>query len=155
MANPIYPTRSFIRFQAKRQLTADMSGQQVMTFVSQDSSGSQMDVTLPNPPEELQPLEIQPTLESYQDNPQKAHYAAVNHQETKDSFPNGLDESLFKEIADLTFHPDQHPEIYQPCQSIDAANAIEQAIAIEIVDTYKRIKVNATKPSIQSLNALL
>ena len=138
MVNPLYPTRSFIRFQSKSQLTADMSGQQVMTFVRRESVDSRMDLALPS--------------ESHKD-----LNAALNHGQESDIHPAsvGLDESLLKDISSLAFHPDQHPEIYQPCASREQAAAIEQAIAAEIVATYKQIKANETNPNIQALNALL
>ena len=138
MVNPIYPTRSFIRFQAKSQLTADISGQQVMTFVSRENvDSSRMDLTLP-------------------DEPPKDTKAWTHHRKNSPTPPAiGLDEVLLKEISSLAFHPDQHPEIYQPCTSREQATTIEAAIAAEIVDTYKHIKANEVRPSIQALNALL
>ena len=170
MVNPIYPTRSFIRFQAKRQLTADMSGQQVMTFVSRDSLDNRMDVTLPNPsshPPASNPSGSNSTADLYpsfpQSVPEQFDNAQVNNDDQVDHHdpvaknpPSvQVDEVLFKDVVRLAFHPKQHPEIYRPCESPEQAAAIEQAIATEIVDSYKRIQSNRTKPSIQALNALL
>ena len=138
MVNPIYPTRSFIRFQAKSQLTADMSGQQVMTFVSREDVDSRMDLALPDA---SQKAPTNSELKCGQGNDSPAEI--------------GVDEVLLKEISSLAFHPDQHPEIYQPCTSREQAAAIEKSIVAEIVDTYKRIKSNEARPSIQALNALL
>lgn len=158
MVDPIYPTRSFIRFQAKSQLTADLSGQQIMTFIRRNAVDTAMDVTRPNPPQALAPnaSDISTTsLEPKQANYQETHHQQANHQDTNVPSSVRLDETLLQEVASLAFHPDQHPEIYQPCKSHQQAIVIEQAIATEIIETYKHIKANATKPHIQALNASL
>lgn len=141
MVNPIYPTRSFIRFQSKTQLTADIGGQQVMTFVCQDQGDNPMERARPNL---VSPSEISSPLDVHN----KTH-------STDPAVSSQLDEILLKDITRLVFHPDQHPEIYRPCRSREQAVAIEQAIAVEIVEPYKQIKFNETKPSIKALNALL
>lgn len=139
MVNPIYPTRSFIRFQAKSQLTADMIGQQVMTFINREANEHHIDAAMPS-----------------QSHGPSVPDADVHKQlNAANILDEGLDERLLKEIATLTFHPDQHPEIYQPCDSREHATAIEQAIAAEIVATYKRIKENESRANVKALNALL
>jgi len=132
MVNPIYPTRSFVRFQAKRQLAADIIGQQVITVINR-GAGSRLDMAQPD--------------------------VGVPQHSTNDQVPpvapTTIDEMLFQDICAIAFHPDRHPNLYQPCASPDEAAAIEQAIADEIVATYTQIKLNQSEPGIQQLNALL
>ncbi|MGF1496991.1 MAG: hypothetical protein ACFB8W_09240 [Elainellaceae cyanobacterium] len=132
MTTNIYPTRSFIRFKAKSQLIADLSGHSVVTFVDRADNTTSLSAAAP------------------QDAPSKGEVTdpvCVNFE--------ALDEPLLRDIASTLFHPNRHPELYQPCQTRSLAMSIEAAIATEIVQTYKQIKRNEYNATVQGLNSLL
>ena len=66
-----------------------------------------------------------------------------------------FDEALFEEVAATIFNPNRHPELYQPCDSKQAATAIETRVAEDLVETYKQIQRQRSCPIVQSLNSLL
>ena len=139
-----YPTRSFIRFQAKSQLIAALMEGQISTVVNPigpssiastcDLDGQANDGSSPN--------------QGNSEHHDKKRVGSVSNKFL-------LDETLFAEIAATTFHQEQHPELYQPHPSRHDVTHIEQAIATEIVFTYKRIFNNRADQRIQNLNALL
>lgn len=141
-----YPTRSFIRFQAKSQLIAALMEGQISTVVNPigpSSLVSTCDCDLGD--------------QANGDSDSK-HENSEHYDENRVGSPSNkflLDETLFAEIAATTFHQEQHPELYQSHSSRQDVTHIEEAIATEIVSTYKRILTNRADQRIQNLNALL
>ncbi|MEB3355198.1 MAG: hypothetical protein VKK04_00525 [Synechococcales bacterium] len=136
MATNIFPTRSFIRFKAKSQLIADLSGHSVVAFINRPGDRSAEDGTA------FSPIAPQNTDDEVSTDPVCVNFEA-------------LDESLLRDIASTLFHPSRHPELYESCESRSTAMEIESAIAAEIVNTYKHIKRKEYDPAIQELNSLL
>ncbi|MEM7772114.1 MAG: hypothetical protein AAF327_16580 [Cyanobacteria bacterium P01_A01_bin.37] len=140
-----YPTRSFIRFQAKNQLIAELMKGQELTVVSR-----------------LRELGVAPILESKPDDEDGSAKSlndskplATSGLNTSATTPFSVDEELFAEISSTAFHSEHHPELYQGTSSQQDVMAIERAIANEIVSAYQRILNNRTDKDIQNLNALL
>lgn len=131
MEKHIYPIRSFIRFQAKQRLMSEAYVEHVEAsspFPSMTASSSS-------------PAELN-AAEGRQHNPMYFDTTAV-------------DNGLLTDIATTLFNSDRYPELYRPCTDIVEATAIEDAIALEIVATYHRIKQNRQRADVQSLNKLL
>jgi hypothetical protein len=63
-----------------------------------------------------------------------------------------LDEELFKEVAATFFRSNQYQELLQQHHS---KSILETELAAELVDAYRRIKLQQQHPMIQRLNALL
>lgn len=140
-----YPTRSFIRFQAKNQLIAELMKGQEFTVLSR-----------------LRDLGMAPILESKPDDEDDSAEAlndrnnlATGALDTSATAPFSVDEELFAEISSTAFHSEHHPELYQGTSSQQDVMTIERAIANEIVSAYQRILNNRTDQDIQNLNALL
>lgn len=133
MTSDIYPMRSFIKFRAKSQLVADLTGQALISYVNRSGeSGSQGLVSPDQHPE----VEFNAPQESAQpDEP--------------------LDDGLLREIIKNVFHPDRHPELYQPCRSEVEASVVEEQITAEIISAYKQIKLSQQSEIVQHLNSLL
>jgi hypothetical protein len=137
-----YPTRSLIRFQAKKYLIADLHSGGSFIVVAQVGESNRTTIidAQPTDPSDRIPNESQPLSQ-------------------QDSEPSKLvpsmDDELFAEISSTAFHPERHPELYQPHASEESATDVERAIATEIVDTYKRILKNRSDRFIQDLNSLL
>lgn len=72
-----------------------------------------------------------------------------------DILPASLDEDLFNEIVTNTFKPIRNPELYQSCGTPKAAADVELRITGEIIETYRQIKLNQQRSTVQSLNGLL
>jgi hypothetical protein len=144
MENPshIYPTRSFIKFAARSQLIANLTGQVFTTFVQRYGHETSKDLISPEPP--LADAELA-DAEPLSDEPRESTHP----------MEQALDNELFRDITNSVFHPEQHPELYEPCDSVEMAADIENEIAAEIVETYQTIKFNQKSPMVQSLNALL
>ncbi|MGJ3253007.1 MAG: hypothetical protein ACFE0J_18030 [Elainellaceae cyanobacterium] len=143
MENPshIYPTRSFIKFAARSQLIANLTGQVFTTFVQRHGHETSKDLISPEAPDDIELADT----ESLSD---ESHESTHPMEQT-------LDNELFRDITHSVFHPEQHPELYEPCDSVEMAADIENQIAAEIVETYQTIKFNQKRPMVQSLNALL
>ena len=148
MEKHIYPIRSFIRFQAKQQLIAEAHSASTAALPPYPN------VAAPQPPEsEL----------NTPDPPDRGNKnAAVDSKHSSSKQPGlpwfdtaSIDNDLLKEIATTLFNSDQYPELYRPCKDIIEATAIEDAIALEIVLTYQRIKQNEQLVNVQALNKLL
>ncbi|MGJ3244954.1 MAG: hypothetical protein ACFE0I_02635 [Elainellaceae cyanobacterium] len=144
MENPshIYPTRSFIKFAARSQLIANLTGQVFTTFVQRHGHETSKDLISPEAP--LADAELA-----------DAELLSDESRESTHAMEQALDNELFRDITNSAFHPEQHPELYEPCASVEMAADIENQIAAEIVETYQTIKCNQKRPMVQSLNALL
>jgi hypothetical protein len=147
MENHIYPTRSFIKFSARSQLISNLTGQVFTTYIQRQGLSATTDLISPESPD------------SWSETSDAEQTGAGNDASSDAMNPSHideeLDESLFRDITSTTFHPDQHPELYQPCESLERAAEIESQIAAEIVETYQRIRVQQNHPVVQTLNALL
>jgi hypothetical protein len=66
-----------------------------------------------------------------------------------------LDETLFQEVADGLLNSERVLALYDQSCSRDRASVIEDRIAAEIMEGYKRIKLRQLDPFVQNLNALL
>ncbi|MEO1521019.1 MAG: hypothetical protein AAFU78_09580 [Cyanobacteria bacterium J06633_2] len=141
-----YPTRSFIRFQAKNLLINALMAERNRTTVSQVQNLSIQSL------QDSEALDHSQSLHST-DAPapqQKANVIVTG----KGKNTLALDEELFADITSTAFNADQHPELYRGSSSDQDAMQIEQAIAQEIVAAYQRILKNRTNETIQQLNAL-
>lgn len=137
-----YPTRAFIRFQAKKQLITELysSNPSTSAFRFGESNMTAIIDAQSDGSSDRIPAERQP------------HDPQVDERFQPDSF---IDDELLAEIASTAFHPEQHPELYQPHASKEMVTDMEGAIAAEIVDTYKHILKNRSDQFIQGLNSLL
>lgn len=142
-SHPIYPTRSFIRFQAKNQIIADLAGEEITSFVQRPGASQEEGTVTPNPDW---------LNHSSGDAPDCPPQSSASNTAAM-LLP--FDEALFSELAKTVFHPDRHPELYQPCDSQADAMAIENQVIAELVETYERIARNQTDERVQRLNALL
>jgi hypothetical protein len=131
MSSQFYPTRSFIRFAAKSQITADLSGHAVPAYV--DRHGT-VDVS----------LEFQPAEQG------DGAYCDV-FQASGDC----LDELLLKRITQAMFDLDQHPDLYQAYPTAAAAAAVEAQVAEAIVEAYKQASLEQRQSVVAKFNALL
>ncbi|MEO0984629.1 MAG: hypothetical protein AAFY20_03665 [Cyanobacteria bacterium J06639_14] len=136
MANHVYPVRSFIKFKAKSQLIADLNGQVMTSFVQRQGAEHSTELITP---------------EEAETTPHPDDGALTTGASTDQMF----DEGLFQEIATIAFCSEHHPELYQPCLSQVVATEIEDRVATELIETYKRIKHRQGSALVQSLNALL
>lgn len=126
MENNIYPIRSFIRFQAKQHLLSDAL-----------ANGDRLANTL----RDNEPV------------PERVSAEKVPFMGPLDTA--AIDNELLKDIAATLFNSERHPELYRPCQDIIEATAIEDAIALDIARSYRRIKQNQRRKDVQVLNRLL
>lgn len=131
MSHPVYPTRSFIRFTAKSQLTADLAGHAVPAFVNRSGAIDQA-------------IEFQPAEDGV------GAYCDV-FQASGDC----LDEALLLRVAQDMFDPDQHPEVYRPYPTAAAAAAVEADLAQAMVDAYKQASLEQRQSVVEQFNALL
>lgn len=131
MSNPVYPTRSFIRFTAKSQLTADLAGRAVPAFVNRNGAIDQA-------------VEFQP-----------AEDGVGAYCDVFEASGDCLDEALLQRIAQNLFDPDRHPEVYRPYTTAAAAAAVEADLAQAIVDAYKQASLEQRQSVVAQFNALL
>jgi hypothetical protein len=131
MNSSFYPTRSFIRFTAKNQLTADLAGRAVPVYVDRDGV---MDTA----------LEFRPAGNGV------GAYCDV-FQATGDC----LDEILFQRVTQIMFDPNRHPELYRAYATADEAIAIEAKIAQAIIDAYKQTCLEQRQALVNQFNTLL
>ncbi len=152
MENHIYPTRSFIKFSARSQLMSNLTGQVFKTYIQRHGQSVTTDLISPELPVSFSELSDDRTDSDLDDIYSGSHHGTDWEANQMDE---ELDEALFRDITSIVFHPDQHPELYQPCASVESAAEIETQIAAEIVETYQRIQLNQQQPIVQTLNALL
>jgi hypothetical protein len=145
-----YPTRSFIRFQAKNLLIQELMNGQELTVVSRFPELGTQSLQEPEQPKISRTSDSEPSEISENDN--DLSKSTINEE---DHTPFSIDEMLLSEITATALQADQHPELYQGSQSQQAILDIEQAIAQDIVTAYQRILKNRTDKTIQVLNALL
>ncbi|MGB3199997.1 MAG: hypothetical protein WBA99_03790 [Nodosilinea sp.] len=131
MSHQVYPTRSFIRFIAKSQLTADLAGQAVPAYVSR---GGAVDQT----------LDFQPTEDG------SGAYCNV-FQASGDC----LDEALLQHITAAMLAPEQSPELFCPYASEAEAAKVEAAAAEAIVAAYKQSCLKQRQRLVNQFNTLL
>ncbi|WP_017299041.1 hypothetical protein [Nodosilinea nodulosa] len=131
MSNQFYPTRSFIRFTAKSQLTADLAGHAVPVYIDR---GGAIDST----------LEFQP-----------ADSGTGAYCDVFEASGDCLDEMLLQRIVQAMFNPSQHPELYRPYPTAAAAAAVEAELAQTIVDVYKQACLEQRQSLVEQFNALL
>ncbi|MEO1623482.1 MAG: hypothetical protein AAFU53_20950 [Cyanobacteria bacterium J06632_3] len=129
MAVPHYPIRSFIKFSVTAQLTADLTGHTLASFVDRPGAPTQQDAIAPNLDSRYAPLV------------------------TETASP--LDQTLLSELIQTALQPDHHPELYQAYSTQAQARDVEQIVIADIVGAYKTIKLKQLQPQIQDLNALL
>ncbi|MEM9944910.1 MAG: hypothetical protein AAF810_02475 [Cyanobacteria bacterium P01_D01_bin.36] len=125
-----YPVRSFIKFQVTAQLTADLTGQAMMTFVGRPGASPVNQMINPDPDARYEPL-------------------------VEDEAEAVIDESLLGEIIPTALMAERHPELYRAYPTQQQAQQVESRIIDEIVETYKSIKLNQQNPEVTALNALL
>lgn len=133
MDSNIYPTRSFIRFSAKSQLAADLSGRLMPVYIERNGI-EQSDM-------------VQPAASNGND---AGAYCEVFQAESE-----SLDEALFRRIVQEAFAPDRHPELYRTYPSEAAAAAVEAQMANNIVQAYKQVCLQQRQAVVESFNALL
>ena len=179
-----YPSRSFIRFAARNQLIADLTGRGFPMVVKRFGGESYVQKITPSD----QPETEQPNSNSAEINPADfgisldfggpseksgaSNFEQPSPEETQAAESNGeaaplgencdpaqktgtIDDALLSEITKTLFNLNRSPELYQSCGTKGAAAAVEARIAEEIVETYKQIKLKQECPIVQSLNALL
>lgn len=130
MAVPHYPIRSFIKFSVTAQLTADLTGQPLATYIDRPGTTPEMNAIVPDPDERYRPLVNTDT-------------------------PVAIDEHLLGEIIQNALLPEHHPELYQAYPTQHLARQVEQGVIADIINAYKHIKLNQQHSQVQELNALL
>ncbi len=129
MLRGLYPTRSLIRFKAKSQLMAELTGESLTTRIHRNGMS---------------------TLETVE--PSTAESAAYCEQLKADE---PLNEELFKTIADQVFQPDLHPELYWTYPSQASVDAVETRLVAEIVAAYQTACLEQRRQVVNRLNVLL
>lgn len=129
MLRGLYPTRSLIRFKAKSQLMAELTGESFTTRIHRNGAS---------------------TLETVE--PTTAESAAYCDQLKADE---PLDEELFKAVTDQVFQPDVHPELYWTYPSQASVDAVERRLVAEIVAAYQSDRLEQRQQLVNRLNALL
>ncbi|MEO1593441.1 MAG: hypothetical protein AAFU71_19425 [Cyanobacteria bacterium J06632_22] len=129
MAVPHYPIRAFIKFSVTAQLTADLTGHSLATFVDRPGERPDRGQLAPAQEDRYSPL-----------------VAAAS---------TSLDLELLRDLLQTALQSDHHPELYEAYPTQAEARAVEQAVIVAIVETYKTIKLNQLQPQVQNLNALL
>lgn len=131
MNSQFYPTRSFIRFTAKSQLTADLAGQPVPACINRNGAADQF-------------LQFQPAAND------PGAYCDV-FQASGDC----LDDALLQRIIQTTFDPAQTPELYSPYPTAAAAATVEAETAQTIIDAYKQASLEHRHSLVEQFNHLL
>jgi hypothetical protein len=130
MSSQIYPVRSFIRFTAKSQLTADLAGDAVPIYVNR---GGAVD----------QALAFQP-----------ADDGGGAYCEVFQAAGDCLDDDLLQHITATMFDPDRHPEIYRSYDSRTVAAQVETEAAAAIVLAYKQACLEQRQQLVAQFNHL-
>ncbi|PSR19178.1 hypothetical protein C8255_03725 [filamentous cyanobacterium CCP3] len=131
MSHQVYPTRSFIRFMAKSQLTADLAGHAVPAYVSRSGSTAQT-------------MDFQPAEDG------SGAYCDI-FQASGDC----LDEALLQRITTATLDPEQSPKLFCPYPSETEAAKVEAAAAEAIVTAYKQACLEQRQRLVDQFNHLL
>lgn len=129
MLRGLYPTRSLIRFKAKSQLMAELTGESFTTRIHRNGTS---------------------TLETVE--PSTMESAAYCEQLKADE---PLDEELFNVITNQIFQPDVHPELYWTYPLQTAVDAVERRLVAEIVAAYQAACLEQRHQLVNRLNALL
>jgi hypothetical protein len=159
----VYPSRTFIRFTARNQLLADLTGETVTATVQRAGGAAYVQIALPGKalpcPSHpsgagAPPLTLGMTIHGSTDQASLPQGAAPSPREAE---PEGLaiDESLFADITQTLFQVSCSPRLYQDCGSPEAARGVEREVATAIIAVYRQIKQNQTSPLVQSLNQRL
>lgn len=176
-----HPSRMFIRFSARNQLTADITGRPIAAVVKRLDGETYIQRATPekeaiaednlsdfsgnlgrdtsNTPEADDPSggssrNTQPLYSQAEISASAANQNASNDGEDCEENCQ-IDEVLFREIVKTRFNRDRYPELYQACETSRAAKEIETKVAAEIVASYRQIKRQQACPTVQSLNKLL
>jgi|GEM_PF-1096127 len=174
------PSRMFIRFIAHEQLMADMTGEATTVnlkrlgrepFVQEILPGGKPPLSYMYPGDSEDPirgdeLTMRMSMNWMGDRPQvdsepsdiKASEPSDFPSPTPEDAPleeDQIDEALFKAIVDTTFNPNQHPELFRTCDSVEAAAMVEAKLVSEIITVYRTIKAQQANPIVQGLNKLL
>ncbi|PSN16367.1 hypothetical protein C7293_02865 [filamentous cyanobacterium CCT1] len=131
MSHQVYPTRSFIRFMAKSQLTADLAGHAVPAYVSRSGA---IDET----------LDFQPAEDG------SGAYCDVFR-----ASGDCLDEALLQRITAAMLDPEQSPKLFRPYASEAEAAKVEAAAAEAIVAAYKQACLEQRQQLVDQFNQLL
>lgn len=167
----LYPSRSFIRFSARNQLIADLTGQRFPMIVKRLGEDSYVQEISPSEQSKaeqssskINPGDIGLSLDFFSSSPPETQGAGGNDageslkdecNPTNDDEANTVDEHLLGEICATTFNPKRNPALYVPAPSKRITLMIEQSLVAEIVETYKEIKLKQKSVIVQQLNALL
>lgn len=168
------PSRMFIRFVARKQLLVDMTGQATPVyikrmgrnpFVQQLTPGGEPTIWSSTRSDEMDGSRMGVLLNRRSDRPNpKAENSGSSAFDGSDApsskiepstTAEDIDEELFKAIVDTTFTSSRHPELFQPCGTVEAATEVEARLITEIISAYRRIKAQQENPIIQRLNNLL
>lgn len=84
----------------------------------------------------------------------KAKVRIINPFNTAGLCPS-FDEKLLKELAATLFRSTQWRESFRPYPTREAADAVEDDLAADLAEMYRRVKQNQADPLVQRLNALL
>jgi hypothetical protein len=125
-----YASKSFIRFAARNQLQADLTGCPVTVVIQRSGRDRLSQEFIPD------------TAIEEGDQPKGIELQSNSQPEQV------IDERLFKEITQTTFSC--HPELYESCGTQSAAKELEDRITIELLAKYKQVKLIQN-----SLNQLL
>jgi hypothetical protein len=171
-----YPSRSFIRFTARNQLMADLTGRPIPTFVQRLGGETYIQQVTPSDQPDAEPSSLDAlsinldwgsslNTVSSEDTPdgqikgqhEEQAVEEISLEQVCHASQNAhiLDETLLEEIVKTIFNLNRYPELYQPCGTKRAAAEVENRVAEEIVATYKEIKLKQQCPLVQRLNTLL
>lgn len=168
------PSRMFVRFVAHEQLLVDMTGQATTVylkqmgrnpFVQQLTPGGEPAIGPSSRADEMDGTRMGVLLNGRSDRPnpeaENSDSSAFDESDAPSSRiepstnAEHIDEELFKAIVDTTFTSSRHPELFQPCETVEAATEVETRLIAEIISAYRRIKAQQENPTIQRLNKLL
>ncbi|MBU6230101.1 MAG: hypothetical protein KGQ93_10455 [Cyanobacteria bacterium REEB459] len=159
----LYPSRAFIRFTAHNQLLADLTGETVTASVQR--WGGQTYLQTAQPGKALPSLSRQSEAGAAQltlgmalhpsPNPTPLSQDMAPSLSQADPVAPAIAEDLFTEVTQTLFQACRSPQLYQDCGSPEAAKAVEEEVAAEIIATYRQIKQNQTSPIVQRLNQQL
>lgn len=158
-----YPSRTFIRFTARNQLLADLTGETVTATVQRAGEPTYVQIALPGKalPSLSNPsgtgaghLTLGMTLHRSPDPGSLPQDTAAALREADPPTPT-IDEDLFTEVTQTLFQVCRNPKLYQDCGSPEAARTMEGEVATEVIATYRKIKRNQASPIVQRLNQQL
>ncbi|NER80844.1 MAG: hypothetical protein F6K42_14995 [Leptolyngbya sp. SIO1D8] len=174
-----YPSRMFIRFTARNQLTADATGRPIAAMVQRFGGEAYVQRMIPENESSSssvaeggfsEDLGLEFSMDSIPsgdptDHPLENNQAHVTPDkapqvETDNTavVPNAdccIDDALFSEIVKTTFNHSRYPELFQSCGTSQAAREVEAKVAADIIASYRQIKRRQSSPVVQGLNKLL